>query len=250
MSAVSIHSAQFGRQVVLWPSPYQGDLDWCWGWSSNGANGCGQSVLLQLTLLSFSIQRQQLDLLLRMSLPHYRDGAGPQPLNTKRQISCAGGLPPRQGWPSLQPPPEMLLPAGAHALEFAGQPGDLIVYMVCIVSWQEPLPAAYSAAVLQQRRRGSRRNRQGVGWRQGGLLLLLFDTVGRCGDFKGVVELGVIDSEEALFKRHDREEAMTPQDFIFSVRCPCLACHTWDEEKRQSRKIFQIQTGKRQRGDD
>ncbi|KAA8581562.1 hypothetical protein FQN60_003143 [Etheostoma spectabile] len=50
-----------------------------------------------LLRITFSIQGQQLDLLIQLSLPHNRDGAGPQPLNTKRKVSCAGGLPPRQG---------------------------------------------------------------------------------------------------------------------------------------------------------
>lgn len=59
------------------------------------------------------------------------------------------------------------------------------------------------------------------------------------------MELGVVDSEEALLQRHDGEETMAPQDFIFGVRCPRLACHTYDGEKR--REIFQILTRKRQK---
>lgn len=133
-SAVCIHSAQLGGQAVLWSTPYKGDLDWCWGWSRDGANGSWQSVFLQLTLLNISIQGQQLDLLLQLSLPSSRDGAGPQPLNAKGQVSCARSLPPRQGWPRLQPPPQVLFLGGTHALEFAGQPGGLILDVFCTVS--------------------------------------------------------------------------------------------------------------------
>lgn len=231
-SAVGIHSAQFSGQVVLWPTPYQGDLDWCRGWSSNGANGWWQSVFLQLNLLRIPIQGQQLDLLLQLPLPRNRDGAGPQPLNTKWKVPCAGGLPPRQGWPGLQPLPQELFLGGAHALEFAGQPEGRLFYVVCIVGRQEPFPAASAAAITRRRGGGGGRNRQRVRRRQWGLLLLFFYAVGRRIDLKSVVKLRVVDSEEALLQGHDGEEAMAPQDLIFSVRRPRLACHTCDGEKR------------------
>ena len=241
--AVNVHSAQFGGQVVLRPSPYHGDLDWCR--STDGANGCWQSVFPQLDLLCVPVQGQQLNLLLQLCLPCDRDGAGPEPLNTKRQVSHAGGLPPRQGCPCLQPPPEGLLLGGAHALQFAGQPGGLVLCVVGVVGRQEPFPAAAAGSVTRRRRGGGGRHRQRVGWRQGRLLLLLFDTRGRRRNLEGVVELGVVDSEEALLQGHDRKEAMTPQDFILSVRRPRLARHTCDGETRhQSQGTFEIQTRK------
>ncbi|KAG7239056.1 hypothetical protein INR49_030228 [Caranx melampygus] len=129
-SAVCIHSAQFGGQVVLRPTSDQRDLDWCWGWSRDGANGCWQSVSLHFTLLDISVQGQQLDLFLWLSLPRSWDGAGPQPLNAKWQISCAGGFPPWQCWPRLQAPPEVLLLGGTHALEFSGQSVGLVLCMI------------------------------------------------------------------------------------------------------------------------
>lgn len=241
---ISIHSAQFGWQVVLWPTPYQGHLDWCWGWSGGGTNGCWLSVFLLIALLSITIKWQQLGLLLLLALPDSWNGAGPL-LYAKRQVSCAGGFTSRQGWPCLQAPPQVLLFGGAHALEFAGEPGSLVLCVVDIVSWQQPFPAASTATVTQQRGGGSRCNRQSVGWRQWTLLLLLFDTVGRRRNLKGVVELGVINSEEALFQWHDREEAMTPQDFILCVRRPCLACHTYNREKLRAVAFSQKQTKKK-----
>jgi len=231
-SAVSIHSAKFGRQVVFWPTPHQGDLNSAW--SSDGANGCWQSVFLQLVLLGICIQGQQLDLLIQLSLPHHWDGAWPQPLNTKRKVSCAGGIPPGQGRPRLESPPVELLLGGAHALEFAGQPEGLVLCVVGIVGRQESFPAASAATVTRLRGGGGGCNRERVGGRQRGLLLLLFGAEGSRVDLKGVVELGVVDSEEALLQRHDGEEAVGPQHFVFSVRRPRLACHTYDGEHRHN----------------